>query len=159
MHFSVFQTKASGLGHHSGAALDEFGVGELHVHHPISLDVAQLDHRGGGQAIQDELGGGAGFHAGGASHKLGSRVATTGWSQACTMALSGLHVTHPVSKPRFRACRKAPMHVRCSTTRRNAHDGVQFESMLWAFEVFPSLLRHRLLHLPRQTESRHLHRP
>ena len=47
-------------------AVDELGVGGLDVDHEVAVDGSGFDHDSGGEHVEDELGCGAGFHAGAA---------------------------------------------------------------------------------------------
>ena len=61
---AVVVTK-TGFGHyHTGAAIDEFGVGQLHVNHSVATDVTETYHRGCGNHVKNQLCGSAGLHAG-----------------------------------------------------------------------------------------------
>lgn len=40
---------------HAGAAVDEFLVHQLHVHHAVALDASELDHDSGGDHVEDHL--------------------------------------------------------------------------------------------------------
>ena len=64
---------AGGGGHDDAlGAVDELGVGGLDVDHEVAEDGSLADHDGGGDHVEDELGGGAGFHAGAAGEDLGA---------------------------------------------------------------------------------------
>ena len=60
--------------HHHGAlgALFQLARGHHQVDHHVAVGLAHPDHRGGGEHVEDQLGGGAGLHAGGAHHHLGT---------------------------------------------------------------------------------------
>lgn len=63
---------AGGGGDDAVGAVDELGVGGLEVDHEVAEDGAGADHDGGGEHVEDELGGGAGFEARGAGEDLGA---------------------------------------------------------------------------------------
>lgn len=53
-------------------AVDELFVLGLHVDHEVPVYVAELNHGSGTEHVEDELGGGAGLHAGGAGKHFGA---------------------------------------------------------------------------------------
>ena len=56
---------AVGGGHDDAVgAVDELVVGRFDVDHEVAVDGAGADHDAGGEHVQDQLGGGAGLHAG-----------------------------------------------------------------------------------------------
>ena len=68
---TVVVTK-TGFGHyHTGAAIDEFGVGQLHVNHSVASDVTETYHRGSGNHVKNKLCGSAGLHAGASGNEFG----------------------------------------------------------------------------------------
>ena len=52
-------------------AVDELGVGGLDVDHEVAEDGSGADHDAGGEHVEDELGGGAGFETGAAGKDFG----------------------------------------------------------------------------------------
>jgi hypothetical protein len=63
----------AGGGHDDAVgAIDELGVGGLHVHHEVAVDGSGLDHDAGGEHVEDELGCGAGFEARAAGEDFGA---------------------------------------------------------------------------------------
>ena len=63
---------AGGGGDDALGAVDQLGVGGLHVDHEVAVDGSGLDHDAGGEHVEDELGCGAGFHACAAGEDLGA---------------------------------------------------------------------------------------
>lgn len=61
-----FFAYAEAGGDDAGGAVAEFVVGGLEAGHEVAADVAEADHGAGGEDVQRDLGGGAGFEAGGA---------------------------------------------------------------------------------------------
>ena len=60
----AFRSLEAGGGHDDAlGAVDEFGVGGLEVDHEVAVDGSGFDHDAGGEHVEDELGGGAGFEA------------------------------------------------------------------------------------------------
>jgi hypothetical protein len=57
-------TDAGGEAYDAFGAFDELGAAGAQVHHQVAADAAELDHGGGAEHVEDELLGGAGFHAG-----------------------------------------------------------------------------------------------
>ena len=53
-------------------SVDEFGVGGLEVDHEVAVDGSGFDHDAGGEHVEDELGGGAGFEARAAGEDFGA---------------------------------------------------------------------------------------
>ena len=53
-------------------AVDQLGVGGLHVDHEVAVDGSGFDHDSGGEHVEDELGCGAGFHASAAGDDFGA---------------------------------------------------------------------------------------
>ncbi len=57
----------------AGGAVGELGVfGGVDVDHEVAVGFAELDHREGGDHVEDDFGGGAGFEAGGAGEDFGA---------------------------------------------------------------------------------------
>ncbi len=53
-------------------SVDKFGVGGLDVDHEVAVDGSGFDHDAGGEHVEDELGGGAGFEASAAGEDFGA---------------------------------------------------------------------------------------
>ena len=67
--------EAGEAGDDAGGAVDEFGVfGGVDIDHEVAVGLADADHGEGGDAVEDELGGGAGFKAGGSGEDFGAGV-------------------------------------------------------------------------------------
>ena len=60
------------LADETDGAVAELGVGGAEVDHEVAADFAKTDHGAGGEDVEGELGGGAGFEAGGAGDELGA---------------------------------------------------------------------------------------
>ena len=53
-------------------AVHQLLITRLHVHHQVAVDITQPDERSGREHVEDQFLRGAGLHAGGAGHDLGS---------------------------------------------------------------------------------------
>lgn len=62
------------LDQHSNRAVAKFDVGGVQIDHEVADDLAGLDHGEGGDHVEDELGGGAGFETGGAGENLWAEI-------------------------------------------------------------------------------------
>ncbi len=61
------------LGDDADGAVAEFGVFHgVDVDHEVAVGFSDLDHGQGGDGVEDEFGGGAGFEAGGAGENFGA---------------------------------------------------------------------------------------
>ncbi len=63
---------SGGCGDDALGAVDELGVGGLHVDHEVAVDGSGFDHDAGAQHVEDELGGGSGFEARAAGEDFGA---------------------------------------------------------------------------------------
>ena len=48
----------------AASAIRQLGIRRPHVDHQVAIGLAKLDHRAGGEHVENHLGGGAGLHAG-----------------------------------------------------------------------------------------------
>ena len=68
----LFVAEAQEILEHAGAAVDELGIGELHLHHAVALDAPHANHQGGGNHVEHHLLGRAALHPAGTCHELGA---------------------------------------------------------------------------------------
>src|ERR1700730_2354822 len=69
----AFRSFEAGGGHDDAlGSVDELGVGGLDVDHEVAVDGSGFDHDAGGEHVEDEFGGGAGFEAGAAGEDFGA---------------------------------------------------------------------------------------
>src|SRR5271170_4038313 len=65
---------AGELAHDAYGTVAQLGVGWVEINHEVADDLAESNHRQGGENVQDELGGGAGFETRRAGQNLWSDI-------------------------------------------------------------------------------------
>ncbi len=106
------------------AASDQFCIAGSQVDHQVSVGLAQANHGGGGNAVQDQFGGSAGFHARRSADNFGTN------DRADNYVGQGFHFTARVAKPRRRTghqfdARTSSRHdTRSSAAGRNAYNNI-----------------------------------